>query len=222
MSRSPSENEVREVSSRTVEIFSSYSLRCCLFGSVACNLFGVTRTPNDVDLIVFTDQYDQEELKQILVNEDSDFFLVDSRNPHADYRVLWYSLRPSRRGNPRSCKVDILIPGILNIPDVPRRRVKWIDELPVMPLVPLILLKLQGWSDHRASHREDMQAKQHVDVQDLDQLLQIAIERDQNVWQQNLSWMPRELIDEAQSRVYEFIEDLADFDDDWERLGFDV
>ncbi|KAH9846738.1 hypothetical protein C2E23DRAFT_851723 [Lenzites betulinus] len=222
MSRPPSVQELRAASMRVVELFALYNLRSCLFGSVACNLFGVSRTPNDVDLIVLTDQYDQEELKQILVDEDDDFFLVDSRNPNADYRVLWYRLRPSRRGNPRSCKVDILVPGVLDIPDVPRRRLRWIDGLPVMPLVPLILLKLQGWRDHRDSYREDQQEKQHVDVQDLDQLLQIAIDRGQTVWQDNLSWLPSELIHNAQSMVYEFIANISGFDEDWETLGFEV
>lgn len=171
---------------------------------------------------MFTNDYDQEELKEILVNADNDFFFIDSRNPNAPYRVLWCSLRPSRRGNPRTCKVDILIPGILNLPTVPHRREKIIDNLPVMPLIPLLLLKLQGWEHHRDSNRADQRDKQHVDVGDIGELLEIAVNRNQKITQANLKWMPRSLIRDAQERVYEFCREYPNYEDDWEMVGFSV
>jgi hypothetical protein len=36
-----------------------------------------------------------------------------------------------------------------------------------MPLIAAILLKWQGWTDHRDSKRENFQGKQHVDVDDI-------------------------------------------------------
>ncbi|OJT10872.1 hypothetical protein TRAPUB_12605 [Trametes pubescens] len=222
MSRPPTEEEILGVSRTVVDIFDSVGLRCCLFGSAACYLFGVNRTPNDIDMVVFTSDCDQEALKDILVNADSDFFLIESRNPNADYRVLWCSLRPSRRGNPRKCKVDILIPGVLDLPTVPRRREKIIDDLPVMPLIPLLLLKLQGWDHHRDSPRADQRDKQYVDVDDIGELLEIAVRRGQNVWQDNLKWMPRSLIHDAQDRVYDFCRQHPNYEDDWETVGFSV
>ncbi|KAI0649671.1 hypothetical protein C8Q79DRAFT_338513 [Trametes meyenii] len=222
MPHGPTNGEVLQICDRVVVIFRSYNLRCCLFGSTACNLFGVSRTPNDVDLVVFTERYDQEDLKSILVEEDSDFYLVNSRDPTADYQVLWYRLPSGRRGARRACKVDILVPGILNIPFVPRRRIKVILQLPVMPLIPLLLLKLQGWSDHRESYRADMQEKQYVDVEDIDELLQIAIDRGQSAWQDNLNWVPRELLDGAQQHVYDYVAEYPDSSEDWEAIGFDV
>ncbi|KAI0771284.1 hypothetical protein BD413DRAFT_67141 [Trametes elegans] len=222
MPRRPTTEEILNISERVVDIFQSYGLRSCLFGSAACNLFGVSRTPNDVDVVVLTERYDQEELKELLVNNDDDFYLVNSRNPNADYRVLWYRLPGRAGGRRRKCKVDLLLPGVLNIPFVPRRRVKVISGLPVMPLVPLLLLKLQGWSDHRESHREDMQEKQYVDVDDISELLDIAVERGQSIWQNNLSWVPRDFLDDAQDRVVDYIEEYPDSADSWEELGFYV
>lgn len=46
MSRPASEEEILGVSRMVVDIFNSVGLRCCLFGSAACYLFGVNRTPN--------------------------------------------------------------------------------------------------------------------------------------------------------------------------------
>lgn len=180
----------------------------------------------DVDLVVLTNNYDQEELKQLLVDGDGDFYLVPSQNPSATYSILWCRL-PSytsgRRGRGRAqrgCKVDILVPGVLNIPNVPRRRIKMISGLPVMPLIPLLLLKLQGWSDHRDSRRADMQEKQYVDAEDIQELLEIAVERGQQVWQDNLSWMPRSLVWDSEVRVEEFREEYPESMMDWEAIGF--
>lgn len=46
MSRPPTEEEILGVSRTVVDIFDSVGLRSCLFGSAACYLFGVNRTPN--------------------------------------------------------------------------------------------------------------------------------------------------------------------------------
>ena len=82
-------DEIYDVAEQAVDIFRSHDLHTCLFGSAACSLYGVNRTPNvssgfphgvrdllaellgvlmrlmqDVDLVVLTKNYDQEELKQ--------------------------------------------------------------------------------------------------------------------------------------------------------------
>ncbi|RDX52256.1 hypothetical protein OH76DRAFT_1377624 [Lentinus brumalis] len=227
MPRPATLDEIYDVTEKAVDVFRDHGLRSCLFGSAACSLYGVDRTPNDVDLVVLTFDYDQEQLKQLLVDNDRDFYLVPSRNPSATYRILWCRLPGSsgRRGRgrgsaQRSCKVDILIPGVLNIPDLPRRRIKMISGIPTMPLIPLLLLKLQGWSDHRDSSRADMQEKQYVDAEDILELLDIAVERGQEVWQANLSWMPQGLIRDSEARVEDFMEEYPDSTMDWEAVGF--
>ena len=91
-----------------------------------------------------------------------------------------------------------------------------------MPLIPLLLLKLQGWSNHRESPRQDIQEKQYVDAEDVVELLQIAVERGQGLWQGNLSWMPRRLVRDAESRVDEFVAEYTDSAMDWSEIGFDT
>ncbi|OBZ77050.1 hypothetical protein A0H81_02983 [Grifola frondosa] len=119
-------------------------------------------------------------------------------------------VRSSSHGRQRrACKVDILIPGVLNIPHVPDGQEDVINNLPVMPIMPLLLLKLQGWSDHRASPRADMQEKQYVDVEDIKELLAIACELEQDAYQANLMWIPVEFLDDTQERVYDFLEEFG-------------
>ncbi|KAL7284879.1 hypothetical protein ACG7TL_002193 [Trametes sanguinea] len=165
-------SQILEVARKVILIFEQRKLRCCLMGSVASYLYGVSRHPNDVDIVVLSTVYTQEALKEMLVRDDQQFQLVRSRNPRATYRVLWYRIP----GTYQRCKVDILIPGILNVPAVQYRYIisPKPHHLPLMPLIPQLLLKLQGWADHRVSHRSDMRAKQCIDVRDVDALLEIV------------------------------------------------
>lgn len=76
------------------------------------------------------------------MSKDSNFYTVASKDPRATYRVLWYRL-----GYSRSCKVDVLMPGIMNIPPVPAARIAYRrsrSELPLISFLPLLLLKLQA------------------------------------------------------------------------------
>ncbi|KAI0752474.1 hypothetical protein C8Q80DRAFT_1351008 [Daedaleopsis nitida] len=148
----------------------------------------------DVDLVVLSTDRDQESLKRMLVEQDSLFYLVPSKNPRATYEVLWYSLSDSTSryyGSLRALydchKVDILNPGVMNI-----------------PLLPQLLLKLQAWSDHRASHRANMRAKQHVDVRDIDLLLDIAVRKAVRIRAEDTRWVPETMITEAQGRVLSY------------------
>src|SRR5262245_56816068 len=137
-------------------------------------------------MVVLTQGMDAETIKALLVAGDSKFFLVRSTNPRNTYRVLWYRLSSTTSGSSsytslyrdtyyysRKCKVDILIPGTLNVPDVPTSRIKQINKLPVAPILVVLFLKLQGWTDHCASTRTDLYLKRHSDVDDINKLLRI-------------------------------------------------
>ncbi|KAJ3536286.1 hypothetical protein NM688_g6859 [Phlebia brevispora] len=221
MDRSPTPQEIRSVARKAVEAFSRYNLDCCLFGSAGCALYGVSRTPNDVDLIVVTSSYTTEMLKQLLVSTArATFYLRPAKTPGATYKVLFAKLSPGDFRY-RSCKVDILVPGILNIPSVPSHHILRIDGLPVMPLIALLLLKLQGWEDHRTSSRWDMQQKQYVDVRDINQLLQIAVGRGENV--RNATWLPQDFITTGQERLNRFLSVLRPASSQsWKTIGFDT
>lgn len=177
--------------------------------------------------MILSTLFDQETLKRLLVREDPRFYLVSSRNPRATYKVLWYSLsaRISRYPLPTiDCKVDILIPGVLNIPNVPIPRVLTLSGLPVMPLVPQLLLKLQGWSDHRASHRSDMQDKQYVDIRDIDALLVIALEKGARVkGGEEDDWIPESMIALARTRLRSYTRFASRYSaGKWRELGLSV
>ena len=73
-------------------------------------------------------------------------------------------------------KIDILIPGILSLPDIHPHFIVKIDRLPCAPLALLLFHKLQGWDDRRNSRRSDYLAKIPGDVRDIGDLLRIANE----------------------------------------------
>jgi hypothetical protein len=71
----------------------------------------------------------------------------------------------------RCVKVDILVPPALKLPKFIESEVDRIDGIPVMPLFDLLVMKTQGWWDHRTSSRRDWQDKESVDVSDIMALL---------------------------------------------------
>lgn len=171
----------------------------------------------DVDLIVMHPRRDVERLKQLLCREsDGRFYTVASRSPNANYRVLFYQLE----GRRRSCKVDILVPGLateLRLPHIGLSRMDWIDGLPVMPFLPLLILTVQGWRDHRHSSRADFNAKVGVDVRDINELLRIGRRRREDI--QDESWLKRWFLDHADNLVQEYV-DIVGERRSWELLGF--
>ncbi|EPQ53004.1 hypothetical protein GLOTRDRAFT_15009, partial [Gloeophyllum trabeum ATCC 11539] len=203
-----------QVARVATSILERNGLSCCVFGSMACNLYGTTRTPNDVDIVVMTSSYTQEELKELIRRSDSRFYLIKPKTPNATYRVFYFRLDGYRR----SCKVDILLPGIMSIPTIPRGRITKVHDIPVMPLPALLLLKLQGWSDHKGSTRPDMVDKQYVDVQDVSELLRIAHNRD--LWMPSETWLPSAFLDMGEERVERFVEEYTSTSDPWEAVGY--
>ncbi|KAF9024425.1 hypothetical protein BDZ89DRAFT_121829 [Hymenopellis radicata] len=175
----------------------------CLFGSAACVLHGMKhRVPRDVDLVVFNANMDEEALKRTIHSADTRFRLVSSKNPKKTYKILYYTLSSAP---PRHCKVDILIPGLLEIPRIPQEHVVLCSHatfsLPVMPLFPLLLLKLRGWDDHRNARAAHLHAKTGDDIKDIDELLAMAVARQACA----ATWLPETLVVSAGARVREYV-----------------
>ncbi len=171
-----------------------------------------------------THSYEQERLKTILANDPcGTFYLRPAKTPGATYKVLFASL--SFSSSPyyryrRSCKVDILTPGIMNIPFVDAYRIVRIASTPVMPFIPLLLLKLQAWDDHRKSTRYDFQAKQYVDIRDIEKLLVIAVKRKENV-SKEAEWLPHSFVKAAKERVGLFVTIASTSSrEQWQQIGF--
>ncbi|KAE9403041.1 hypothetical protein BT96DRAFT_512333 [Gymnopus androsaceus JB14] len=82
----PTPKQVRKAARTAINIFNEHGINCCLFGSLACHIYGMrNRDPEDVDLIILNNRgNDAESLKQILVDEDDNFFWVihKIRAPH--------------------------------------------------------------------------------------------------------------------------------------------
>ncbi|KAK0215415.1 hypothetical protein IW262DRAFT_1277770 [Armillaria fumosa] len=198
-------SEVLQTTRETVRTLSTLGFKCCLVGSVACSCYGMSRSPNDIDMVVLGCRLTQEELKRRVVAANASFYLIASKDPYATYKVLWYRLPGYRR----SCKVDLLFPGIMNIPPVPsesivhRRHPSDYQTLPLMPFIPLLLLKLQAWMDHGESTKYYMQAKQPTDVRDITELLNIFVTAG-NLGELG-SWIPESFLKAGRSRRREFV-----------------
>ncbi|KAI0321527.1 hypothetical protein OF83DRAFT_1020137, partial [Amylostereum chailletii] len=210
--------EIETVSKRTVEIFQSHGLPCCLVGSSATTLWGVNRVPNDIDLVVMSTMHSQEQLKRLLA-VDPAYTFKSSTNPRNTYKIVWYRM-PGR--SYVEIKVDVLVPPIMDIPWVPASRSVWFQNktLPSMPFFPLLLLKLQAWDDHRNAsfRRPDLREKQHVDVQDIDQLLVIAARK--GVHRKDSGWLPATFISEGERRVRSYTIAYPASLRPWAAIGF--
>ncbi|KAI5118646.1 hypothetical protein M0805_002566 [Coniferiporia weirii] len=209
--------DVKEAASATVLALRTMGYHSCLVGGVACRLFGNSRTPEDVDIVVLDETRSQEQLKQGLVSQDSRFYLVDAKSPRAHYKVLWYHL--SMHLN-RSCKIDLLQPGIMSIPSIDPARIVHIDGMPVMPFSIVLLLKLQAWEDHKVALRNYLYMKQYTDVEDIDRLLPLACS--QNLRPRDESYIPNTFISAAENRVRNYAERFPSSAIHWRTLGFDV
>ncbi|KAI6121917.1 hypothetical protein F5141DRAFT_999228 [Pisolithus sp. B1] len=216
----PMREELHEVAKATVRILRSCGISCFLVGGMACSLYGTSRLPNDIDMAVMTDE-DTELVKRRLVSADARFYLVNSRNVWATYKVLWFRLSTNHYGGyNRSCKVDILRRGILNIPDVTPSRIRVVERLPVAPLLLLLCLKLQCWDHHGAATELRYRCKQSTDAGDINELLTIAVANGENLSKER--WMPEQFVRETEERVSRYLRREWDSHgrEQWRALGF--
>jgi len=163
----------------TVAMLHKLGFSCAVYGSLACFLYGNLREPNDVDLLVLPphNSISVEDLKLAVERLDPvHFYLVPSKRPGAAYKMLCYRL--SNTSNVQtvstSCKVDLVFPGTLHLPALPRMQIFWDEGLPLIPFSLLLLRKLQGWDDHRISGEEIKRLKQGTDAADVEGLLELT------------------------------------------------
>lgn len=102
----------------------------------------------------------------------------------------------------------------MNIPDVPRDRIIHCDyesldgdrkSLPVMPFIPLLLLKLQAWKDHGESLKSYMNAKQPTDVMDIKELLRLFFANRKRLLKGMGAWIPETFRQAGHARVEAFV-----------------
>lgn len=165
--------------------------------------------------MVMSSRRTQEELKALLVSYDSSFHLVPAKNPLNTYKVLWYRLSPYR-----SCKVDVLQPGVMNIPVISPDDIVWKNNLPLMPFSIILLLKLQAWTDHQTAGQSYLRMKQYTDSADIKRLLPIAITKGTQPRSDPL--LPSSFISAAETRVRQFVTSFPDTHSQWTALGFEA
>lgn len=97
-----------------------------------------------------------------------------------------------------------------------------INDIPVMPLFDLLVMKVQGWRDHRDSERLDFNAKESEDVSDIFALLKraklenVSYADEANERRHSLAFMGL-----ARSLVNKFVP-VYGRPQQWRALGFNV
>ncbi|KAF9498908.1 hypothetical protein BDN71DRAFT_313877 [Pleurotus eryngii] len=105
--------------------------------------------------------------------------------------------------------INILVPWIRNIPDVPTDRItygapgEW-QGLPLMPFIPSLLLRLQDWTDHLHAKTLDLCDKRHTDARDMTKLLEIAVCQVYSL-DEDRTWLLASLIEGAEHRIPEYL-----------------
>ncbi|TFK18602.1 hypothetical protein FA15DRAFT_675153 [Coprinopsis marcescibilis] len=205
--------------------------RCALFGSMACQLYGNTRLPEDLDVLVLPPPgtiVDQETVKKELVNRNNQFFMKRSKDPEATYRVLFHRVSPTAVLPPnfttRECKVDVLLPGTMSLPYLSEGEVNEVDGLPVVPALVLLLQKLQGWDDHLRCVETHKYRKHVVDAEDVKELLGGVGEMPVRMfrpWSEKEA-MGEEFVRASGERVERFSRRFPETMECWKALGFQI
>lgn len=217
----PNEKEISKIARRTADIIQTHiTSDVCLFGSAAAFLWAdIGRVPKDIDVVVCHTGYDPEGIKQAIVDADDRYFLKPSRRRDATHEVLFCRL-PGWRAYRRCVKVDILVPPTLELPEINSSEISVINDIPVMPLFDLLVMKTQGWWHHRTSQRKDFRAKVGADVTDIDALLDRA--DDENISYQDESGAYRhsyEFMDYALTLARKFVRQHGQRGK-WRSIGF--
>ncbi|KAJ3562384.1 hypothetical protein NP233_g9609 [Leucocoprinus birnbaumii] len=211
----------------TITILRQCGIRCAVFGSFACKLYGDFRYPNDVDFLITQPIHapfiDAEQVKRLIVeNDPSHFYLKLPRDPHAPYRILHYRLDSGLQ----HCKVDILLPGTIYLPNLlePSRntQITVIEGIPLVPFSLLLLHKLQGWADHEVSNEAHKRRKRVQDAADVRRLL--AMDKWVRVLRETRPWKDKNLFCEefqelTKVRVKAYCARFPKRRRPWEELG---
>ena len=142
-------------------------------------------------------------------------------NRNNTYKKVFYSLSWTP---PLRCKVDIVLAGPnspLKIPKIPTRHIQYVNDanIPVLPFLVLLVLKVQGWHDHRTSTRDDFRKKVPQDKQDVDELLSMASDKDHL---DHFNWLPKWFVDHAEDLVGKYTERYPSSAASFKDMGFDA
>jgi len=225
--------DIYDVATDVVETLKALNLECCFIGGMACSLYGLDRLPKDIDVLINNPHsgWDQEFVKRQLVARNSRFYLVQAKTPGATYKVLWYRLPPTAgsRLNNQRIKIDILLPGLMDLPAVPTPNITWFREStsnrtwPAAPYDLLLMTKLQAWFQRRESSVQHYRDRVPADHADLVELLIIGRSTNERVYpveEEAKQYLSDSFIEVTKQRVIEHVWDHPDCLYSWKALGF--
>ncbi|KAK0472585.1 hypothetical protein IW261DRAFT_1370982 [Armillaria novae-zelandiae] len=198
-----------------------------ILGSTACYLYGNDRLPNDLNIVMSSYACDLQSLKRFLVAINPIHFqLVGAKTPGAPWKVLWY--QGYIDGRLEKTKVDILKPGILNLPMIFSEAIVDKQGFPVVPMSILLLHKLQGWKDNMDSDIQRHRNKCDADEGDIFPLLEIIVESMSVQERANATHWKRFALERfdaefrggTESRMWLFCSKYPQCRDMWKKLGW--
>ena len=157
-----------------------------------------------------------------MVEANPSFYLMNARPKGATYKVLWYHRdgKGSTR-RPGAVKVDILLPGTMDLPKVDPSRVDFNNrrKLPTAPLSLVLLHKLRGWFDRIHSDKPWYYERHPKDAHDVAKLLPIAT--DAGVKNTD-SILPRKFVNKARRWVNQYVTQYPEYNttSHWREIGF--
>ena len=138
---------------------------------------GLLFETQDIDIVVSEDpneHFDPEWIKAMIRRADYRYFLKPSTQHGAKYRILYCRLPGWATDHKRRVKLDILVPPTLGLPKIRASEAIPINGIPVMPVFDLLIMRTQGWWEHRISSRDDFKNKVKNDVYEIFALLKCA------------------------------------------------
>jgi hypothetical protein len=205
--------------------------QCALFLlvlSIPFRLKGLQLKTQDIDLIVSEDsngirkELGSEEIKETIVGADGRYFLEPYRRRGATHHILYCRLPGWETDAERSIKLDIVVPPTLGLPKIKESEAILINGIPVMPIFDLLVMKTQGWWDHRTSLRVDSEAKESADLSDICALLERAKEEKVSyVDEADEDRHSQEFMDHVRTLVSIFVS-VYDRHEQWRALQFPV
>jgi hypothetical protein len=183
--------DISIVCRKTVNVPKRHGLSCCLVGGAATTLWGVPRIPNvhfrSLPLLralkrSLGHRYCRDHCSPCQRESGTSTCpgrsrlqtqVIDKPSQHVHYFLAQVPVL-----NFNKCRVDVLVPGIMNIPSITASRFVWLRQntIPSMPLLPLLLPTLQAWSDHHSASycRPDLRETQFNHIKDINILLPIV------------------------------------------------
>ena len=133
----------------------------------------------DIDIVVSEDpgeQFSPEWIKDMIRRVDYRYFLEPSKQPGATHHILYCRLPGWATDPGHRVKLDIFVPPTLGLPKITVSEAIPINGIPVMPIFDLLIMRTQGWWEHRISSRSNFRKKVNNDVSEIFALLQRAME----------------------------------------------